>query len=48
MIVNIDISFKESYLKQIKFSSDADVCKIEGDPRGLYFNLKNLEYDTVS
>ena len=44
-VVNIDLSFKESYLKQIKFSTDAGVCKVAGDPRGLYFNIKNLKYE---
>ena len=44
-VVNIDLSFKESYLKQIKFSTDAGICKVAGDPRGLYFNVKNLKYE---
>lgn len=44
-VVNIDLSFKESYLKQIKFSTDAGVCNVAGDPRGLYFNIKNLKYE---
>jgi hypothetical protein len=43
-VVNIDLSFKESYLKQIQFSTDAGICKVEGDPRGLYFNVKNLKF----
>jgi hypothetical protein len=44
-VVNIDLSFKESYLKQIQFSTDAGICRVEGDPRGLYFNIKNLKYE---
>jgi hypothetical protein len=44
-VVNIELSFKESYLKQIKFSTDAGICKVAGDPRGLYFNVKNLKYE---
>ena len=43
-VVNIDLSFTESYLKQIQFSTDAGICRVEGDPRGLYFNIKNLKY----
>jgi hypothetical protein len=43
-VVNIELSFKESYLKQIQFSTDAGICKVEGDPRGLYFNVKNLKF----
>lgn len=44
-VVNIDLSFTESYLKQIQFSTDAGICRVEGDPRGLYFNIKNLKYE---
>ena len=44
-VINIDLSFKESYLKQIQFSTDAGICRVEGDPRGLYFNVKNLKYE---
>ena len=42
--VNIELSVNEIYLKQIQFSTDAGICKVEGDPRGLYFNVKNLEF----
>jgi hypothetical protein len=44
-VVNIDLSFTEGYLKQIQFSTNAGICKVEGDPRGLYFNVKNLKYE---
>jgi hypothetical protein len=44
-VVNFDLSFTESYLKQIQFSTDAGICRVEGDPRGLYFNVKNLKYE---
>lgn len=40
----IGLSFENNYLNQIQFSTDADGCKVEGDPRGLYFNIKNLDY----
>ncbi len=43
--VKINLSFNKNYLKQIQFSTDADICRIEGDPRKLYFNIKNLTYD---
>jgi len=46
--IKLDLDYEDVYSKRILFSTDADVCEIEGDPRGLYFNLKNLEYKTVS
>jgi len=42
--VELDLDFRDVYSKRIQFSTDADVCRIEGDPRGLYFNVKNLKY----
>lgn len=45
--VKLNLDFSEVYSKQILFSTDADVCKIEGDPRGLYFNVKNLDYQPI-
>jgi NADH-quinone oxidoreductase subunit L len=38
----------DSYLNQIQISTNADVCVVEGDPRGLYFNVKNLVYQQSS
>jgi len=45
--IKLNLDFSEVYSKQILFSTDADVCKIEGDPRGLYFNVKNLDYQPI-
>jgi len=42
--VDLDLDFRDAYSNRIQFSTDADVCRIEGDPRGLYFNVKNLKY----
>jgi hypothetical protein len=42
--VKLDLDFSEVYSKQILFSTNADVCSLESDPRGLYFNVKNLIY----
>jgi hypothetical protein len=42
--IMLDLDFGDSYLNQIQMSTNADVCKVEGDPRGLYFNVKNLVY----
>jgi hypothetical protein len=46
-VVRLNLNFREVYSRQILFSTDADLCKVEGDPRGLYFNIKNLEYFVV-
>ena len=42
--IRLDLDFVDTYLNQIQFSTDADVCEVKGDPRGLYFNVKNLTY----
>lgn len=44
----IDLSFNESYLKHLQFSTDAGICQIKGDPRGLYFNVKNLKFEELN
>jgi hypothetical protein len=46
--IKLELDFGDSYLNQIRFSTDADVCEVEGDPRGLYFNVKNLVYQQTS
>ena len=43
--VRIELSFQNDYLRQVQFSTDAGICKVEEDPRGLYFNIKNLNYE---
>jgi hypothetical protein len=42
--IELELEFGDQYLNQIKFSTDADACEVKGDPRGLYFNVKNLTY----
>jgi len=46
--VEIVLDYRDEISKLIKFTTDADVCRIAGDPRGLYFNLKNLEYQKLT
>jgi hypothetical protein len=46
--IRLDLDFGDSYLNQIQISTNADVCEVEGDPRGLYFNVKNLVYQQSS
>jgi hypothetical protein len=46
--IRLDLDFGDSYLNQIQISTNADVCVVEGDPRGLYFNVKNLVYQQSS
>jgi hypothetical protein len=45
--IKLNLNFSDVYSKQILFSTDAGICKIEGDPRGLYFNVKNLDYQLI-
>jgi hypothetical protein len=42
--ISLELDFGGTYLNQIKFSTDSDICEVRGDPRGLYFNVKNLTY----
>jgi len=46
--IRLDLDFGDSYLNQIQISTNAGVCELEGDPRGLYFNVKNLVYQQSS
>jgi hypothetical protein len=46
--IRLDLDFGDSYLNQIQISTNADACEVEGDPRGLYFNVKNLVYQQSS
>ena len=45
--VEFVLDYRDQISKLIKFTTDADVCRIDGDPRGLYFNLKNFEYQKL-
>ena len=42
--IELEMEFGDEYLNQIQFSTDVGVCEVKGDPRGLYFNVKNLTY----
>ena len=38
--LNIDMS--NNFIKIVQFSTDAQVCKVKGDPRDLYFEINNF------
>jgi hypothetical protein len=48
-IVNKELSYKlelnmeQAIIKRIQFNTDASSCKIEGDPRDLFFEIKNFK-----
>jgi ribosomal protein S4E len=39
--LNLDMT--ESIVKMIQFSTDAEACFVDGDPRNLYFEIKNFK-----
>ena len=40
-VLNIDMT--DSIVKMIQFSTDAEACFVDGDPRNLYFEIKNFK-----
>lgn len=46
--IAFELDFNDVYSKQIEFATDASVCKVKGDLRGLYFNVKNLTYQELT
>jgi hypothetical protein len=40
--VEIEIDLTREASKRIQFTSDADPCKVSGDPRSLFFEIKNF------
>jgi len=40
-VLNLDMT--NSIVKMIQFSTDAEACFIDGDPRNLYFEIKNFQ-----
>jgi hypothetical protein len=41
--INLDLDFSESAGKSITIRTDSPVCNLEGDPRDLYFEIKNIK-----
>ena len=46
--IEFELDFNDVYSKQIEFATDASVCEVKGDPRGLYFNIKNLTFQELT
>jgi hypothetical protein len=46
--LNFDIDFSESIGKLITIRTDSPVCNLEGDPRDLYFEIKNIKLEKSS
>ena len=42
--VEIDLNMEKSFVKRLQIITDGNGCKISGDERELFFELKNLEY----
>ena len=42
--VKIDLNMEKSFVKRLQIITDGNGCKISGDERELFFELKNLEY----
>ena len=40
-----ELDFKESIVKRLEIITKVDSCKLENDPRSLYFEVKNLYYN---
>ena len=38
----LDLDMKDKIVKRIQFNTNALACKIDGDPRNLYFEIKNF------
>jgi hypothetical protein len=38
----ITLDMADKAVKRIQFNTDANKCKLEGDPRNLYFEIKNF------
>ena len=39
---DLKIDLSNNFVKIIQFNTDAQVCKVKGDPRDLYFEIKNF------
>jgi hypothetical protein len=39
---DLELDLSNKFIKIIQFNTDAKVCKVKGDPRDLYFEIKNF------
>ena len=39
---DLEVDLSNKFIKIIQFNTDAQVCKVKGDPRDLYFEIKNF------
>ena len=39
---DLEVDLSNKFIKIIQFNTDAKVCKVKGDPRDLYFEIKNF------
>ena len=42
-IYRIKLNMEQSVIKRLQFNTDVSSCKIEGDPRDLFFEIKNFQ-----
>jgi hypothetical protein len=43
IIMDVNLDFTKSIAKRLDFKVTSDACILAGDPRSLYFELKNLK-----
>lgn len=46
-ILNVNLDFTKSVAKRLDFKVISEACNLEGDPRDLYFELKNLSVSKI-
>lgn len=46
-ILDVNLDFTKSSAKRLDFKVTSEVCNLEGDPRDLYFELKNLSVTKI-
>ena len=47
MPIELILDFQKEIVKKIDFKNALVPCKIENDPRPLYFEVKNLSYTVL-
>ena len=46
-IIDLNLDFTQSIAKRLDFNVVSEPCKLDGDPRDLYFELKNLRINKI-
>jgi hypothetical protein len=46
--IKLELDFSESIGRSITIRTDSPVCNLEGDPRDLYFEIKNINLDNLA